>query len=169
MLADTKKKGDIPFYKIGTFGKIADAFITKEKFQEYKNKYPFPKKGDVLLSAIGTIGRAVIYDGKPAYFKDCNIVWLERSGEIILNRFLYYLYTNMDWNNGNTGTLGYLYGKKLAALKIPVPPLEIQQEIVEILDKFDALANGLTCSIPKEIELRQKQYEYYRNQLLSFR
>ena len=51
---------------------------------------------------------------------------------------------------------------------IPVPPLEVQEEIVRILDKFTTLATSISEGLPKEIELRRKQYEYYRNQLLSF-
>lgn len=50
----------------------------------------------------------------------------------------------------------------------PHPPLEEQERIVSILDKFDTLTTSLTEGLPKEIELRQKQYEYYRNMLLSF-
>ena len=72
----TSDSGDIPFYKIGTFGKEPDAFITYETYNEYRNKFAFPKKGDVLISASGTIGRRVKYDGKPAYFQDSNIVWI---------------------------------------------------------------------------------------------
>jgi type I restriction enzyme S subunit len=56
----------------------------------------------------------------------------------------------------------------LAKLQIPIPPPHIQAEIVAILDKFDTLTNSLTEGLPREIELRQKQYEYYRNKLLSF-
>lgn len=56
----------------------------------------------------------------------------------------------------------------LAKIKIPVPPLEEQERIVSILDKFDTLVNSISEGLPKEIELRQKQYEYYRNKLLSF-
>ena len=58
--------------------------------------------------------------------------------------------------------------KSFKELIIPVPPMSIQEKIVNILDKFDALTNSITEGLPKEIELRRKQYEYYRNQLLSF-
>lgn len=51
---------------------------------------------------------------------------------------------------------------------IPVPPLAEQARIVSTLDKFDALTNSITEGLPREIELRQKQYEYYRDLLLSF-
>ena len=57
----------------------------------------------------------------------------------------------------------------LAKIKIPIPPLSEQQRIVSILDKFDTLTSSISEGLPKEIELRRKQYEYYREQLLSFR
>ena len=54
------------------------------------------------------------------------------------------------------------------SLKIPIPPLEEQARIVSILDKFEALTSSISEGLPREIELRQKQYNYYRNMLLSF-
>ena len=76
---ETSENGDIPFYKIGTFGGIADAFISKEKFKEYKEKYPYPEIGDILISASGSIGRTVVYNGEDAYYQDSNIVWLKHD------------------------------------------------------------------------------------------
>ena len=64
--------GDIPFYKIGTFGGEPDAFISRELFEEYKEKFPYPQIGDMLISASGTIGRIVEYTGENAYFQDSN-------------------------------------------------------------------------------------------------
>ena len=53
--------------------------------------------------------------------------------------------------------------------KIPVPSLQTQQKVVEILDKFDTLVNSITEGLPREIELRRKQYEHYRELLLNFK
>jgi type I restriction enzyme S subunit len=53
-------------------------------------------------------------------------------------------------------------------LRIPVPPLPVQEEIVSILDRFEALVGDLKSGLPAEIALRRKQYEYYRDQLLTF-
>ena len=78
--------------QLGTFGKEPDAYISREKFDEYRQKYSFPKKGDVLISAAGTIGRAVIYDGEPAYYQDSNIVWLDNDENKVLNKYLFYYY-----------------------------------------------------------------------------
>ena len=81
--SQTKESGEIPFYKISTFGSYADAFISRTTFEEYKEKYPYPQKGDVLISAAGTIGRTVVFDGRASYFQDSNIVWLSVDGNLI--------------------------------------------------------------------------------------
>ena len=68
----TSETGDVPFFKIGTFGKEPDSFISRKLFDEYKNKFPYPLKGDLLISASGSIGRIVEYSGKDEYFQDSN-------------------------------------------------------------------------------------------------
>lgn len=85
----TSPTGDVPFYKIGTFGKQPDAYISQDLFDEYKSKYSYPKKGDILISCSGTIGRTVEFDGEPSYFQDSNIVWLEHDGSKVINRYLW--------------------------------------------------------------------------------
>ncbi len=168
MKHQTTRYGEIPFYKIGTFGNTADAFISKKLFLEYKTKYSFPKKGDILISASGTIGKAVIYDGKPAYFQDSNIVWIDNDETLVKNDFLFYAYSNVKWNTEHT-TILRLYNDNFRNTLIPIPPLEIQQEIVKILDQFSILTTDLLAGIPAEIEARKKQYEYYREKLLTFK
>lgn len=164
----TSSSGEIPFYKIGTFGKEPNAFITRELFEDYKEKYNYPKKGEILLSASGTIGRTVIFDGEDAYFQDSNIVWIENNEKQILNKFLFYLYQTAKWNIAEGGTIQRLYNDNLKKLKIPIPPLETQTKIVAVLDQFDTLTHSISEGLPREIELRQKQYEYYREKLLNF-
>ena len=167
--SETNNISGIPFYKIGTFGKQADAFISKEKFQEYKAKYKFPKNGDILISAAGTIGRTVVYDGKPAYFQDSNIVWIDNDETKVLNSFLNYWYSTSPWIASTGGTISRLYNDNITKAPIPVPPLAEQQRIVSVLDRFDKLCNDITSGLPAEIAMRQKQYEYYRNKLLTFK
>lgn len=132
--SQTTSTGDVPFYKIGTFGKKADAFISKELFLEYKEKYSYPKKGSILISAAGTIGRTVIYDGKPAYYQDSNIVWLEHDETVVLNKYLLYCYQLKPWSVSYGGTISRLYNDDIQKAKIPVPSLSEQQRIVDILD-----------------------------------
>lgn len=166
--SQTNTVSGVPFYKIGTFGKEADAYISQETFNEYRSKYNFPKKGDVLISAAGTIGRTVVYDGKPAYFQDSNIVWIDNDERIVLNSYLRYCYELKPWKASEGGTIPRLYNDNIAKAVIAVPSIEEQKRVVSILDRFDAICNDLTSGLPAEIEARQKQYEYYRDKLLNF-
>lgn len=166
--SQTNTVSGVPFYKIGTFGKEADAYISQETFNEYRSKYNFPKKGDVLISAAGTIGRTGVYDGKPAYFQDSNIVWIDNDESIVLNSYLRYCYELKPWKASEGGTIPRLYNDNIAKAVIAVPSIEEQKRVVSILDRFDAIRNDLTGGLPAEIEARRKQYEYYRDKLLNF-
>ena len=168
MKAETSLQGEVPFYKIGTFGKEADAFISRQRFEEYKEKYSYPKKGDVLISAAGTIGRTVIYNGEDAYYQDSNIVWIDNDESIVLNKYLFYCYQLQPWSVSTGGTVARLYNDNISHAKISVPTIDVQKKIIEVLDRFDTLCNDLTAGLPAEIEARRKQYEYYRDKLLSF-
>lgn len=167
--SQTSSTGEVPFFKIGTFGKKPNAFISRALFEEYKEKYSYPKVGDLLISASGTIGRIVKFDGKDAYFQDSNIVWIDNDETQVRNDYLRYYYQIANWGTSQGGTITRLYNDGLKKMKIAVPPLELQYKIVEILDKFDNLTSDLSEGLPREIELRQKQYEYWQEQLLSFK
>ena len=169
MKSETNSKGDVPFYKIGTFGKKPDAYITKLKFEEYRHAYSYPNKGDILISAAGTIGRTVVYDGEDAYYQDSNIVWIANDENIVLNRYLFYCYQLQPWAVSTGGTVARLYNDNISRAKINVPSLKEQERIISILDRFDTLCNDLSAGLPAEIEARKKQYEYYRDKLLSFK
>ncbi|WRF38441.1 restriction endonuclease subunit S [Helicobacter pylori] len=138
MKHQTTRYGEIPFYKIGTFGNTADAFISKKLFLEYKTKYSFPKKGDILISACGTIGRAVIYDGKPAYFQGSSIVWIDNDETLVKNDFLFYLLSNFDFKNFTSGSIiPHIYFKDYKEKTIFLPPLNEQSAIANILSALD--------------------------------
>ena len=164
----TQSIENIPFYKIGTFGGQADSYITKELFYEYKSKYPYPKKGEILISASGTIGRTAIYNGEDAYFQDSNIVWLSHDESQVMNKYLYYFYNTNPWKVSEGGTISRIYNSDIEKILIPLPSLHLQNKIVQILDKFQKYATDVKGLLPKEIELRQKQYEFYREKLLTF-
>lgn len=167
--SQTNSISGIPFYKIGTFGKEPDAYISEETYKDYLKKYNHPKKGDILISCAGTIGRTVVYDGKPAYFQDSNIVWLEHDESIVLNKYLLYSYSLNPWNISTGGTIARLYNDNILKALIPVPTIEDQIKIIKVLDNFDKICNSLMDGLPAEIEARQKQYEYYRDKLLTFK
>jgi type I restriction enzyme M protein len=138
----TTDKGDVPFYKIGTFGKEADAFISQEIFNEYKSKYSYPKKGDILISTSGTIGRIVVFDGKPAYFQDSNIVWIANDETKVLNEFLKIIYHQIEWRPTEGVTIARLYNSLIEEMEIPLPPLEIQQQIVAEIEGYQKIIDG---------------------------
>lgn len=150
-----KDSNGIPFYKIGTFGGIPDAFISKELYNEYKNKYPYPKKGDVLISAAGTIGRLVVFDGTPSYFQDSNIIWIENDENIALNKYLYHLYSNVKWKTTEGGIVSRLYNADVESLELPIPPLKEQEKIAEILLSCDK-AIRLTTQIITQLKQRNQ-------------
>ena len=127
---ETTTTGDIPFYKIGTFGKEPDAFIPIQIYNEYRTKYSFPKKGDVLISASGTIGRRVRYDGEPAYFQDSNIVWIDNDEERVLNDFLYHFYGACKWNSTKGATISRLYNDNLRGIVIAFPESHQEQRLI---------------------------------------
>ena len=102
----TSDSGDIPFYKIGTFGEQADAYISNELFTEYKKKYAYPQKGDILISASGSIGRIVEFTGKNEYFQDSNIVWLSHDNRLD-NLFLKCFYSVVKWAGIEESTIFY--------------------------------------------------------------
>jgi len=136
---ETTDTGEIPFFKIGTFGKTADAFIAKDRFEYYRAHYSYPKKGSVLISAAGTIGRLVIFNGEPAYFQDSNIVWLEHDGQRLCDKYLYYFLLGHEWQISQGATIQRLYNDDVRRTEIDLPPLPIQRRIADILSAYDDL------------------------------
>ena len=134
----TSESGDIPFYKIGTFGGEADAFISKELFEEYKAKYPYPKKGDILISASGSIGRTVEFTGGNEYFQDSNIVWLNHN-EHLDNSFLKCFYSVVKWAGIEGSTIKRLYNNNILNTVITLPSVAEQQKIGQYFSTLDRL------------------------------
>ena len=151
----TNEKGEIPFYKIGTFGKKADSFISNKLFNEYKKKYPYPKVGDILISASGTIGNTIVYKGEDAYFQDSNIVWLNINHNIILNSFLYSFYQIVHWRGIEGSTIKRLYNSNILSTPINYPSVNEQQKIGNLFAKLDKLLDLQQQKIDK-LELLKK-------------
>ena len=138
----TKDKGDVPFYKIGTFGGEPDAFISQELFNEFQTKFSYPNKGDILISTSGTIGKTVVFDGKPAYFQDSNIVWIANDETKIYNKFLNIYYQIIKWVPAEGGTIARLYNNLIQETKIPCPSLSEQLEIVQRVEQEQQLISA---------------------------
>ena len=132
----------------------------------YVNKYAYDQPS-VLIPRKGSLGN-LFYIDKPFWNVD-TIFYTEVNDSIIKPKFLYYFLTTAKLGEMNqAGGVPSQTQSVLNKLMIPVPSLEVQSRIVAILDKFDALTSSLTEGLPREIELREKQYAYYRDLLLSF-
>lgn len=151
---ETKEFDAIPFYKIGTFGKEADAYISQNLYDDYRRKFSFPKKGDILISAAGTIGRTIVYDGIPAYFQDSNIVWIDNNEELISNSYLKYVFQIIRYNTEG-GTIQRLYNSILSNTKFICPTKPEQTALAIALSDTDALIEKLRKLIEKKKNIKQ--------------
>jgi len=134
----------------------------------YINSYDYDCES-ITWTTDGANAGSVFYhnDKKFSITNVCGLLRSDRK-DIVLKYLFYALQVNtkqyVNYGMGNPKLMSNVMG----AIIIPVPPLEEQARIVEILDKFDALTSDLTQGLPAEIAVRQKQYEYYRDKLLAF-
>lgn len=158
----TSPEGDIPFYKISTFGYKADCYISREIYEDYKTRFSFPKKGDILISAAGTLGKTVIYNGEDAFFQDSNIVWIDNDETKVLNDFLYYFYQTNPWVKSFGSTIPRLYNDDIRNIQITYPKdLNAQRRVVSILKAVDTKIEN-NDSISSDLEaMAQLLYEYW--------
>ena len=154
MKYQTTEKGEVPFYKIGTFGHIADAYISKELFDNLKRNYPYPQKGDILISAAGTIGRTVEFSGDDEYFQDSNIVWLNHNNTIY-NHFLKITYSIVKWNGLEGSTLKRLYNNNILNTKFYIPSFAEQKKIGDFFSEQDENIRSAQLQINKLRNIKQ--------------
>ena len=174
-------------YAMLPLGKVANVFrgeyITKKNTKEgtipvilggqepayYIDKYNHD--GEIVVVArSGASAGFVSYWNQKIFVTDG--FGYEEKSELIATKFLYYVLKNMEseLNAMKRGAgVPHVSGEMLNSIELPIPSLQDQQRIVEILDRFDTLCNDLSSGLPAEIEARQKQYEYYRDKLLSFK
>ena len=143
----TTEVGEIPFFKIGSFGGTPNAFISRKLFEEYKRHFPYPSKGSLLISAAGSIGKIVEYEGGDEYFQDSNIVWLEHDNKIA-NLFLKQFYLFVNWSGLEGSTIKRLYNKNILDTRITVPEFEEQTQIGAYFKSLDRM-----------IELHQRKHD----------
>lgn len=143
-------------------------YIDKDRYDQDENIQL--KEDDVLITKDGTLGKIAYIDKLkyPATLNGGVFVVRDKTGRIKQKFTQHYLSSSIfkKWieSNHTSGSIQHLTQKLLVKFRIPVPPLDKQQEIVDKLDTFEALISN----IKQEIELRQKQYEYYREKLLTF-
>ena len=130
------------------------------------------KKDDMLITMIGTIGEVAIVEDEIDFYGQ-NLYLLRMNNEIILNKYYYYYITlnkikRTLVEKRNTSSQGYIKAGNIENLLIPVPPLEVQEEIVRILDDYTKSVEELKEKLNKELIARKKQYSWYRDYLLKF-
>ncbi|WQX70287.1 restriction endonuclease subunit S [Helicobacter pylori] len=133
------------------------------------------EKDDILFSGTGTIGKVSIIKENPNNWAIKEGIYsIKPNKKIVFPRFLMFCFENLNIQNDIKsksfgGIVKSISMNDLQQITIPIPPLEIQQEIVKILDQFSILTTDLLAGIPAEIKARKKQYEYYREKLLTFK
>ena len=171
---DYKKTG-IPFISVENIDNIynTEKYISEEDYE--KNYRIKPKIDDIFMTRIGTIGKcAIVTKNNPlAYYVSLALLRPNKNkidsaylkyiiesgiGKKELNKRILFTAVPIKINKGD-----------IDKLEIPLPPLEVQKRIVGVLDNFEKICNDLNIGLPAEIEARQKQYEFYRNFLLTFK
>ena len=130
--------------------------------------------GDVLFSGTGTIGNVAVIEETPTNWNIKEGVYVIKPTKAIVPKFLMYLFESSNIRDSymsqiEGGTVKSISMAKMNNLPIPIPPHQVQREVVRILDEYSTLTESLTSGLPAEIAARQKQYEYYRDKLLSFK
>ena len=163
----------VPFISVENISSIYDSnkYISEEDFQKYKIK---PQINDVFMTRIGSIGKCSVFDKQVDLAYYVSLALIRPDTEVILPKYLkYVIESNIGKDELYKRTLVHAVPIKvnkdeIGKIVLPVPSIDDQKKIISKLDKFDALVNDITVGLPAEIELRRKQYEYYRNKLLSF-
>ena len=144
---------------------------TKRKISKLAQpKSVFAPKGSIVISLQGSIGRIAItqYD---AYIDRTVAIFQDISSNVLPRYFVYQLQRifSIKEKTARGSTIKTITKEEFTNFQVPILPLQEQNRIVSILDRFDTLCNDLTSGLPAEIAARQKQYEYYRDKLLTFK
>ena len=134
----------------------------------YSNTFIY-EQDTILIARVGA-NCGYVHIATGCYDVSDNTLIVNPNNEIYNLKFAYYQLTNINLNQyAKGGGQPLITAGQLKAFYVPVPPLYEQERIVTILDRFDALTSDISSGLPAEITARQKQYEYYRNKLLTFK
>lgn len=166
--------GTIPWFRMEDIrqnGRILSDSIQHITPQAVKGGKYFPANS-IILATTATIGEhALIIADSQANQRFTNLsIRKSLINKIDIKYFFYYMFIVDEWCKNNTNISGFasVDMAKFKKLLVPVPPLEVQEKIVSVLDKFETMVSDLSAGLPAEIAARQEQYEYYRNRLLTF-
>ena len=176
----TPKKGVSEYYEDGNIPWLrtqevvfrdickTECFITESAVKNSAAKW-IPENCVIVAISGATAGRCAI--NKIPLTTNQHCLNLEVDPEMALYRYVYYCICakQEELLAKKEGARGDLNSTRILSLQIDLPSIEEQKRIISILDRFDAICNDLTSGLPAEIEARQKQYEYYRDKLLTFK
>lgn len=146
--------------------------ISVEDYNKYKIK---PQINDVFMTRIGSVGKCAVYNKEKDLAYYVSLALIRPDSEIVNSYYLKFLIeSSIGVKELRKRTLVNAVPIKInkddiGKIKLPIPSMEEQQRVVNILSKFDKIVNCISDGIPAEIEARQKQYEYYRDKLLTFK
>ena len=175
----TPAKGNAEYYENGTipwirtqdvrFNEITEvnSYITEKAVSETATKW-IPENCVIVAISGATAGRCAINKIKATTNQHCLNLIIDDS--MALYRYVFHCLCSKyeELISRKQGARGDLNSSLILSLPIPIPSLEVQKRLVEVLDNFDAICSDLKIGLPAEIEARQKQYEYYRDKLLTF-
>ena len=131
-------------------------------------------KDDILFTYVGTVGQVALVDCDDKYYLAPNVARIRLDKEVVDPAYIRYFFQTEYFMRkqiekyAKTSSMKNLTMENIRKFQVPIPPLEVQAKIVSILDRFDTLCNDLSLGLPAEIAARRKQYEYYRDKLLTF-
>lgn len=165
-------EGCMPFVQVADvadFGFILHRSTKQQISKLAQSKSVFVEAGTVIVSLQGTIGRVALtqYD---CYVDRTLAIFTKYKAAVNKKYFAHQLKAKFDLEKefARGSTLKTITKEEFSKFQIPIPPLEVQNRIVALLDKFDRLTHSIKEGLPRELELRQKQYVYYRDLLFSF-
>ena len=171
----------VPFYRssdvISKFNGVENsrgkAYISFDLYKKLSEKSGKIMKDDILITGGGSIGIPyIVPTNDPIYVKDADLLCIQKSDKFN-SRFLYHYFLSTEFrkylkNITHNATIAHYTISQIEDTLVPLPSIEIQNRIVNVLDNFEKICSDLNIGLPAEIEARQKQYEYYRDKLLTF-
>ena len=133
-----------------------------------------PRKGDILYTVVGSYGIPVCIENDKKFVFQRHIAILRPNNDIVKSRYLFHAMQSTDFKiqaekSAKGAAQKTIALSALGKMHMSVPSMDVQERIVKVLDNFEAICTDLNIGLPAEIEARQKQYEYYRDKLLSFK
>jgi len=163
------RSSDIMSYHNGVINPRGEVYISQSLYEELSSKTDKIKDGDILVTGGGSIGIPYLKkDNSPLFVKDADLICIQKCSSII-PKYLYHYFLSTDFKLylkkiTHDATIAHYTINQIKDTPIPLPPLSDQQRIVSILDTFEASIQNLEAQLSQ----REKQYEYYRNKLLTF-